>query len=65
MQATTGAGMPGEKGGKEMIEKLEQRVIGANYGCGGASFSEVIAKVNEVIDALNQLLEKEDNNADT
>ena len=36
-----------------MIQKLEQYVIGANYGCGGASFSEVIDKVNEVIDYIN------------
>lgn len=36
-----------------MIQKLEQRVIGKDYGCGGASFSEVIDKVNEVIDYIN------------
>lgn len=36
-----------------MIQKLEQYVIGANYGCGGASFSEVIDKINEVIDFIN------------
>lgn len=36
-----------------MIQKLEQGVIGTNYGCGGASFSEVIDKVNEVIDYIN------------
>ena len=36
-----------------MIQKLEQRVIGTDYGCGGASFSEVIDKVNEVIDYIN------------
>lgn len=38
-----------------MIQKLEQRVIGTDYGCGGASFSEVIDKVNEVIDYINSL----------
>ena len=43
-----------------MIQKLEQSAIGTDYGCCGASFSEVIDKVNEVIDALNQLLEKEE-----
>ena len=42
-----------EKRIREMIQKLEQYVIGANYGCGGASFSEVIDKVNEVIDYIN------------
>lgn len=36
-----------------MIRKLERRVIGTDYGCGGASFSEVIDKVNEVIDFIN------------
>ncbi len=36
-----------------MIQKLEQSVIGTNYGHGGASFSEVIDKVNEVIDYIN------------
>jgi len=36
-----------------MIQKLEQRVIGTDYGCSGASFSEVIDKVNEVIDYIN------------
>lgn len=36
-----------------MIQKLEQNVIGTNYGCGGASFSEVIDKINEVIDYIN------------
>ena len=41
-----------------MIQKLEQYVIGANYGCGGASFSEVIDKVNEVIDYINSLPEE-------
>ena len=38
-----------------MIQKLEQRVIGTDYGCGGASFSEVIDKVNEVSDFINSL----------
>ena len=38
-----------------MIRKLERRVIGTDYGCGGASFSEVIDKVNEVIDFINSL----------
>ena len=42
-----------------MIQKLEQNVIGTNYGCGGASFSEVINKVNEVIDYINSRPEKE------
>ena len=41
-----------------MIQKLEQYVIGANYGCGGASFSEVIDKVNEVIAFINSLPEE-------
>ena len=36
-----------------MIQKLEQSVVGTDYGCGGASFSEVIDKVNEVIDYIN------------
>lgn len=45
-----------------MIQKLEQSVIGTDYGCGGASFSEVIDKVNEVIDALNRLLEMRQRN---
>lgn len=36
-----------------MIQKLEQRVIGTDNGCSGASFSEVIDKVNEVIDYIN------------
>lgn len=38
------------------IEKLEHATIGLNYGSGGASFDEMIDKVNEVIDALNTLL---------
>ena len=41
-----------------MIQKLEQSVIGTDYGCGGASFSEVIDKVNEVIDYINSLPEE-------
>lgn len=36
-----------------MIQKLEHSVVGTDYGCGGASFSEVIDKVNEVIDYIN------------
>ena len=46
-------GQTTEKRIREMIQKLEQSVIGTNYGCGGASFSEVIDKVNEVIDYIN------------
>lgn len=42
-----------------MIQKLEQRVIGTDYGCGGASFSEVIDKVNEVIDFINSLQQEQ------
>lgn len=44
-----------------MIQKLEQSVIGANYGCGGASFPEVIDKVNEVIDHINSRLDESEN----
>lgn len=43
-----------------MIQKLEHCVRGTDNGCSGASFSEVIDKVNEVIDALNQLLKEEE-----
>lgn len=47
------------------IEKLERRYIGPDTGCGGATFSDVIDKVNEIIDALNgkedpELRESED-----
>ena len=48
-----------------MIQKLEQYVIGANYGCGGASFSEVIDKVNEVIDYINSQPEETNGAAST
>jgi hypothetical protein len=41
-----------------MIQKLEHCVRGTDYGCGGASFSEVIDKVNEVIDYINSLPEE-------
>ena len=36
-----------------MIQKLEHCVRGTDYGCSGATFSEVIDKVNEVIDYIN------------
>ena len=39
---------------KEMIQKLERRAVSTD------SFWEIIDKINEVIDALNRLLEKED-----
>ena len=42
-----------------MIQKLEHCVIGTDYGCSGATFSEVIDKVNEVIDYINSLPEEE------
>lgn len=42
-----------DKGGTEMKQKLEHCVRGTDYGCGGATFSEVIDKVNEVIDYIN------------
>ena len=35
------------------IEKLERRYIGPNTGCGGATFSDVIDKINEIVDVLN------------
>ena len=54
-----------EKRIREMIQKLKQYVIGANYGCSGASFSEVIDKVNEVIDYINSLPEETNEAAST
>ncbi len=41
-----------------MIQKLEHCVKGTDYGCSGATFSEVIDKVNEVIDYINSLPEE-------
>ena len=35
------------------IEKLERRYIGPDTGCGGATFSDVIDKINEIVDVLN------------
>ena len=48
-----------------MIQKLEQRVIGTDHGCSGASFSEVIDKVNEVIDYINSRPEETNEAAST
>ena len=36
-----------------MIKKLEPRHFGPDSGFGGATFSDVIDKVNEIIDAMN------------
>lgn len=36
-----------------MIQKLEPRHFGPDSGFGGATFSDVIDKVNEIIDAMN------------
>lgn len=35
------------------IEKLEEPYLDCSSGCGGASFSEVIIKINEIVDVLN------------
>ena len=48
-----------------MIQKLEHCVRGTDYGCGGASFSEVIDKVNEVIDYINSRPEETNEAAST
>lgn len=43
-----------------MIQKLEYNVIDKNGICYEPSIEDIITKLNEVIDTLNQLMEKEE-----
>jgi len=38
-----------------MIEKLDAPFISGNYGCGGPTHADIIDKINELVEAVNQL----------
>ena len=38
-----------------MIEKLNAPFIADNYGCGGPTHADIIAKINELIEAVNRM----------
>ena len=41
-----------------MIEKLDTPFISDNYGCGGPTHADIIDKINELVEAVNQLEKK-------
>ena len=41
----------------KMIEKLKKSEKGPGYYCSGANLREVIAKVNELVDVVNALID--------
>jgi len=42
-----------------MIKKLQQEEMGQGYYCSGAGRPEIIAKINEIVDVVNALIDGE------